>query len=38
VRLLRFVGVDKWQAAKGLVSVVNAPREPEPRSAKVLEI
>ena len=35
---LRFVGVDKWQAANGLIFVVNAAREPEPRSSKVIEI
>jgi hypothetical protein len=35
---VRFVGVDKWQAANGLVFVVDAPREPEPPSSKVVEI
>ena len=35
---MRFVGVDKWQAANGLVFVVNAAREPEPQSSKVVEI
>lgn len=35
---LRFVGVDKWQAANGIVFVVNAPKEPEPSSSKVVEI
>jgi len=34
----RFVGVDKWQAANGVVFVVDAPREPEPPSSKVVEI
>ena len=35
---VRFVGVDKWQAANGVVFVVEAAREPEPLSSKVVEI
>jgi hypothetical protein len=35
---LRFVGVDKWQAANGLVFVVDASRDPEPPSSQVIEI
>lgn len=35
---LHFVGVDKWRAANGIIFVVDAPREPEPPSSKVVEI
>jgi hypothetical protein len=35
---LHFVGVDKWQAANGLVFVVGDSREPEPPSSKVVEV
>jgi hypothetical protein len=35
---VRFVGVDKWQAANGVVFFVDAAREPEPPSSKVVEI
>lgn len=37
-RELRFVGVDKWQAANGVIFVVDAVKEPEPPSSKVVEI
>ena len=33
---LRFIGVDKWRAPNGVVFVVNAAREPEPLSSKVV--
>jgi hypothetical protein len=35
---LHFVGVDKWRAANGIIFVVDASREPEPASSKVVEI
>jgi hypothetical protein len=35
---LRFIGVGRWQAANGVVFVVDATREPEPPSSKIVEI
>jgi hypothetical protein len=35
---VRFIGVDRWQAANGVVFVVDAAREPEPPSSEVVEI
>ena len=35
---LRFTGVDKWRAPNGVVFVVNATREPEPLSSKLVEV
>jgi hypothetical protein len=35
---LRFAGVDKWKAANGVVFVVDAAKEPEPPSSKVVEV
>ena len=35
---LHFVGVDKWRAANGIIFVVDALRDPEPPSSKVVEI
>jgi hypothetical protein len=35
---VHFVGVDKWKVANGLVFVVDAAREPELPSSKVVEI
>jgi hypothetical protein len=35
---LHFAGVDKWRAANGIIFVVDALRDPEPPSSKVVEI
>jgi hypothetical protein len=35
---LNFAGVDKWRAANGTIFVVDALRDPEPSSSKVVEI
>jgi hypothetical protein len=35
---LHFAGVDKWRAANGITFVVDALRDPEPTSSKVVEI
>jgi hypothetical protein len=35
---MRFVGVDKWPVTNGVVFVVDAAREPEPPSSRIVEI
>ena len=35
---VRFVGVDKWPVTNGVVFVVDAAREPEPPSSRIVEI